>query len=94
MTEFFVTLILAGAVFVRFKSVAIAFAVAATFSIGAMVGFFLSLLLAGQVFPRPHDDTSNLIYVFIFASAGAIAGAATALTLLRRIAGDKPWWRR
>lgn len=102
MSYLSVTLILGTAVFVplliiaivRFESVAIAFAVAATFSIGAMVGFFLSLLLAGLVLPRPHDETGKLLMMFIFASGGAIGGAAIALALLRKIAGDQPWRRR
>jgi predicted permease len=95
-------LILGSAVFVplliiaivRFESVAIAFAVAATFSVGAMVGFFLSMLVAGLVIPMHHDDLGSTILVFIFASGGAIGGAAIALSLLRRIAGDRPWRRR
>jgi hypothetical protein len=80
---------------VRFASVAIAFAVAATFSIGAMVGFFLSMMLAPVVFQ--HEDRLhawNSIPLFIFVSAGAIGGAALALWILRRIAGDRPWRRR
>ncbi len=80
---------------VRFASIAIAFAVAASFSIGAMLGFFFSLLLAGAVFL--HSDVMfawNSIPLFIFVSAGAIGGAAVAMWILRRIAGDRPWRRR
>jgi predicted permease len=102
MGELFVTLVLGSAVFVplliisivRFESVAIAFAVAATFSVGAMVGFFLCLLLAGLVIPRHSDDTGSLLLTFLFASGGAIGGAAIALSLLRKMAGDQPWRRR
>ena len=108
MGQLWITFVLGCAVFVplliisivRFKSPAIAFAVSATFSIGAMIGF--ASLKAGncdsvdsQAAKIPHDsDMESLILTFVFASAGAIAGAATALTLLRKIAGDKPWRRR
>ena len=80
---------------VRFASVAVAFAVAAAFSIGAMLGFFFSLLLTSLVFS--HRDVMfawNSIPLFIFVGAGAVGGAAIALWILRRIAGDRPWRRR
>ncbi len=96
-------LYLGGAVFVpllvialvRFASVAIAFAVAAAFSMGASLGFFLSLLLASVAFS--HNDFVSAwtsLPLFIFVGAGAVGGAAIALWILRRIAGDRPWRRR
>ena len=98
----FASLIVGGAVFVpllviaivRFESAAVALAVSATFSIGAMAGFFLSLLLATQVIPRHSAGEATELLQFAFASAGAIAGAAIALALLRKIAGDQSWRRR
>jgi hypothetical protein len=95
MSAWLITSIVGAAVFVplliiaivRFESAAIAFAISASFSIGAMVGFFLSLLLANELIPRYYDGDAKLILMFIFASAGAIGGAAIALWLLRKIAG-------
>ena len=78
---------------VRFKSPAIAFAVSAAFSIGAMAGFFLSWLLATRIIPRHLDEAWNGIPVFVFVAAGAIGGAALALSLLRRLAGKQNWRR-
>jgi len=102
MGQLWITFVLGCAVFVplliisivRFKSPAIAFAVSATFSIGAMIGFFLSLNLAIRLIHPHDDDMGSLILTFIFASGGAIAGAAVALALLRKMAGDQPWRRR
>jgi hypothetical protein len=91
------SLILGTAVFVplfvialvRFTSARVAFVVSASFSIGAMLGFFLSLLLAYQLnLERNWDGYAPII----FASAGALGGAALALALLRRFAGNN--WQR
>jgi hypothetical protein len=83
------TMVLGGAVFVpllvislvRLESTRLAFVLSATFTIGAMIGFFLSMLLA---YGLRLDTAWNGIALFLFASAGAIGGAALALALLRR----------
>lgn len=78
---------------VRFARPAIAFAVSAGFSIGAMAGFFVSWIVAWQLIPRYINEAWNGIPLFIFVSAGAIGGAALALWLLRRFAGNQNWRR-
>jgi hypothetical protein len=78
---------------VRFERPAIAFAVSAAFSIGAMVGFFLSWLVAWQVIPSHINEGWNGVPLFVFVSAGAIGGAALALWLLRKLAGNQNWRR-
>ena len=79
---------------IRFESKTIAFVVAASFTMGAMAGFFLSALLASYILPRAFMDDYYLVLFFVFASAGAIGGAALALRLLRRISGTQAWRRR
>jgi hypothetical protein len=96
-----VTMLLGAVVFVpllvialvRFASPAIAFAVSAAFSIGAMAGFFGSWLIAWQLIPRHLNEAWNGVLLFLFVSAGAIGGAALALGLLRRIGGNRNWRR-
>jgi hypothetical protein len=78
---------------VRFASPAIAFAVSAAFSIGAMVGFFVSWLVAWQLIPRHINEAWNGVPLFLFVSAGAIGGASLALALLRKIGGNQNWRR-
>lgn len=97
-----VSLTIGGAVFVplliialvRFKSVVVAFALSATFSIGATLGLLLSLLLGDALLSRLQDADARLFQLFAFASAGAIGGASIALWLLRRIAGKQKWEQR
>ena len=91
----FVSWMLGGAVFVpllvislvQLRSVKLAFAVAIAFSIGAMLGFFLSASLA--VWLRFDED----LEIFVFASVGAIGGAALALSMLRHFARNHDWRR-
>jgi len=83
------TMILGGAVFVpllvislvRLESARLAFVLSAVFTLGAMVGFFLSMLLAHWL---RLNEAWDGIALFLFASAGAIGGAALALALLRK----------
>lgn len=75
---------------VRLPSVKLAFAAAAAFSIGAMLGFFLSVSLAVWLHLR---DAWNGVALLVFASAGAIGGAALGLALLRKFAGNQNWRR-
>lgn len=96
------TLIVGCAVFVpllviaivRFRSLALAFAASAAFSIGAMLGFFLGVIGASLVIPRHMDSDWNLVFTFVFVSAMSIGGAAIALWALRKLAGGTPWERR
>jgi hypothetical protein len=97
-----ITWILGAAVFVpllvialvRFATVPIAFAVAAAFSAGAMAGFFLSLVIVSLLIPAHSGTDMNMALTFLFASAGAIGGAAIALALLRKFVSDDFWRRR
>jgi hypothetical protein len=79
---------------VRFKSVAVAFALAASFSIGATLGLLGSLFLGDALLSRLQDAEVRLFLLFAFASAGAIGGASIALWLLRRLAGNQSWEQR
>jgi hypothetical protein len=79
---------------VRFRSLALAFAASAAFSIGAMLGFFLGVIAASLVIPRHLDSDWNLVFTCIFVGASSIGGAAFALWLLRKLAGGTRWERR
>ena len=93
---------LGGAVFVpllviailRFRSVAVAFAVSAGFSIGAMLGFFFSVALASWLVPRLLNEEWYGVPMFLIATAGSIGGAAFTLWLLRRLSSGRGWERR
>jgi hypothetical protein len=78
---------------VKFKSVAVAFAVSATFTLGAALGLFVSLALAQALIPRSIDGDLSL-YSILFAAAGSIGGAALSLKMLRKLAGDQKWEKR
>jgi hypothetical protein len=81
---------------VKFKSPAIAFAVSATFAIGAAVGLFAGVMLGDAVVPRGAGAGGEYrdIYLFILGAAGSIGGAALALWLLRKMARDQTWEKR
>jgi hypothetical protein len=79
---------------VRFKSTALAFALAAAFAIGAMAGLYLSLFVGSVVLPVFPPSDLYLIMLFVFGTAGSVGGASLALWLLRRIAGNSNWERR
>jgi hypothetical protein len=79
---------------VRFKSVAVAFALAASFSIGATLGLLASLFLGDALLSKLQGAEVRLFLLFAFASAGSIGGASIALWLLRRLAGNQSWEQR
>jgi hypothetical protein len=97
-----VSLLVAGCVFVpllvialvRFKSAAIAVAVSATFSVGAGIGLLLGLILVDALSLPVDDPKVSGLLVVVFACAGAVSGASSALWLLRRYAGDQNWEQR
>lgn len=78
---------------VKFKSPAIAFAVAATFAIGASVGLFVGVALGHGVLPRSVGEHRD-IYLFLLGAAGSIGGATLSLWLLRKMAGNQTWEKR
>lgn len=79
---------------VKFKSAALAFAISLAFSMGAAAGLFLSLLAGNALLPPFLDANVKMGSLAIIGSAGAIGGAALALSLLRRAAGHRDWERR
>lgn len=101
MSVLVISLLVGGAVFlpllvialVKFKSPALAVAIALTFSMGATVGLFLSLLAAQALLP-PLDANVEMLSLAVFGSAGSIGGAAIALSMLRRAAANQNWERR
>lgn len=68
-----------------------AFVLAATFSIGATIGFFLGSA-AHPLFPGRLGELDK-IYVLTFASLAAIAGGVSAVWLLGRLSGHSLWRR-
>jgi hypothetical protein len=92
-----ITLLLGGAVFVpllvyslmRIRPAGMALAASAVFSIGAMLGFFLGVAAAAAVIPRVFDNDWYGIPMLVFATAGAVGGAALALAVLRNLAARR-----
>lgn len=68
-----------------------AFVLAATFTMGAMLGFFLGVLLASWLLHLHSQETGSLLLLLAFASASAVAGGALAVWLLGRFSKYPPW---
>jgi hypothetical protein len=78
---------------VKLRSPAIAFAVSATFALGAALGLFIGVVIGHEVVPRGFDGHHDF-YLFLLGAAGSIGGAALSLWLLRKMAGDQKWEKR
>lgn len=97
----YVLAMLLGVVFVPLFVIALAllrspsraFVLAATFTLGAMLGFFFGVLLGSWLLDTHPQDSSSLALLTTFASASAVAGGAVAVWLLARFT-DHPPWRR
>jgi hypothetical protein len=74
------------------KSPRRAFVLAATFSIGGMIGLLLGLV-SGNPLIRPHGEESGLPYLALFAGLAGIAGGLLAVYVLGRLAGQSLWRR-
>jgi hypothetical protein len=86
---FWPTLIIA---IVQLRAPLRAFALAASFTLGAMLGSWVSLLAAQPLFAAQSGD-ARTYYMFGFAALGAIAGGLIAVFLLSKIAGPSLWRR-
>lgn len=70
-----------------------ALALAATFCAGAFAGFAGCLAL-GNLLMSPHaSDTPSMLWLFAFATAGAIGAGVLAVWTLGRFSRHPPWRR-
>jgi len=79
--------------FVVLRSSSRAFVLAATFTMGAMLGFFLAVLLGSWLMAPHSQDNTSLALLLTFASAGAVAGGAISVWLLGKLTKHPPWRR-
>ena len=70
-----------------------ALVLAATFTAGAAAGFLPGLLLGALLLDYHPQETSSAIYLYVFASAGAVGGGVLAVWLLGKFSKYPPWRR-
>jgi hypothetical protein len=78
---------------VMLRSATRAFAISATFTMGAMIGFFLGVIAGSWLLEIHPEQSGTLVLLFTFAGASAVAGGVIALWLLAKISGNPPWRR-
>jgi hypothetical protein len=67
---------------------------AGTFSLGATVTGLMSFATAMTLLSRRHSDEINVVLLYTFAAAGAVAGGVLAVFLLSRLTRYPPWRRQ
>ena len=78
---------------VMLKSVARAFVLSGTFSIGAVTAGVLAYPAAITILSRRHSDDVNGVLVMLFAAAAAVAGGVLAVWVLGKLSSHPPWRR-